>query len=257
MSFTHYSRSPSSAAVHKWIFLSPHFDDVALSCGGLAWELAQQGEAVSVWTICAGEPSPGALSPFAEALHRRWQAGTEVVAQRRQEDRASCAAMGAWPLYSSIPDCIYRRGGAQSIPLYTSERALFGPLHPLETPLVELLVREIQDRLPEGAKIVCPLAVGGHVDHRLVRQAAEMTGRGLEYYADVPYVFKQRPALEGYRWRVYPITLGGLDAWGEAVAAHTSQISSFWPDLESMRLAISEYYGEHRGLVLWEKERGR
>ncbi len=39
-----------------WIFLSPHLDDVALSCGGLVLDLAQQGFVVDNWTLMGGYP---------------------------------------------------------------------------------------------------------------------------------------------------------------------------------------------------------
>ena len=67
----------------EWIYLSPHFDDVALSCGGLLWEQAQAGEGASVWTICAGEVPAGQLSPFAQSLHERWEKGQGAAVQRR------------------------------------------------------------------------------------------------------------------------------------------------------------------------------
>ncbi|MBN2499463.1 MAG: PIG-L family deacetylase, partial [Anaerolineales bacterium] len=56
----------------KLIYLSPHLDDVALSCGGLVWEQAQAGMAVEVWSVCAGDPPPGELSEYARSLHARW-----------------------------------------------------------------------------------------------------------------------------------------------------------------------------------------
>ena len=67
----------------EWIFISPHLDDIALSCGGLVWELAHAGDQVSIWTICAGEPPVAPLSPFAESLHDRWQTGAEATQRRR------------------------------------------------------------------------------------------------------------------------------------------------------------------------------
>jgi LmbE family N-acetylglucosaminyl deacetylase len=77
-----------------WIYLSPHFDDVALSCGGLVWEQTQIGEMVSIWTVCAGEPPLGDLSPFAKELHSRWEVGQNAPNQRKNEDTRSCHRLG-------------------------------------------------------------------------------------------------------------------------------------------------------------------
>jgi hypothetical protein len=63
----------------EWIYLSPHFDDVAFSCGGLVWEQTELGDEVSIWTICAGEPPPGPVSKYAQSLHDRWKTGPSAV----------------------------------------------------------------------------------------------------------------------------------------------------------------------------------
>jgi LmbE family N-acetylglucosaminyl deacetylase len=246
-----------------WIYLSPHFDDVALSCGGSVWEQTQRGESVSIWTICAGDRAPAPLSPFAETLHQRWQTGLDAVPRRKEEDLASCQVMGASPTYFSIPDCIYRVG-PDNTPLYTSEEAIFGSLHPLEAPLLAQLAADLARCLPEQGDVVCPLALGGHVDHRLVHAAAwqalqDRSTRRLWFYADVPYVIQQATTLEdirqgGWKSHTIPLSSEGLAAWQEAIAAHASQISSFWPDLERMRNAIRRYCEENGGLVLWQKD---
>lgn len=239
-----------------WIYLSPHFDDVALSCGGLAWEQARRGDGVEIWTICAGDPPPGAISPFAESLHQRWQTSHDAPAQRREEDKASCAVMGASAIHLPYPDCIYRRSEAENAPLYPSENAIFGPLHPLDAPIVEQLKDELRLRLPEGAEVVCPITIGGHVDHRLVRAGADRLGRRLWYYADVPYVFSHpgdlaRLIQANWTRQVFAISDAGLAAWQQAVAAHASQITTFWPNMEAMRAAIGGYCRENESLRLW------
>lgn len=274
------------------IFLSPHFDDIALSCGGLVWQAAGKGEAVSIWTICAGEIPPGPLSDFAEKLHARWQTGREAVAQRRVEDAASCQIMGASHRWLDVPDCIYRSGAypsntgkpghsaaanppstypsladpesagevghpaARAAHLYTEE-TLMGPVHPAETPLIQSLAAQLRLELPAQAQVVSPLALGGHVDHRLVRAVAEMLGRPLLYYADYPYVLHTAAELEHLRaagWHTlhYPISTAALYAWQQSVAAHASQISSFWPDMEAMRWAIAAYSEQNQGVLLWQ-----
>ncbi len=239
-----------------WIYLSPHFDDVALSCGGLVWEQASAGERVEVWTICAGSPPPGSLSPFAEALHQRWETGLLAAGQRQEEDLRSVEILGAGCRRFSLPDCIYRRAPDGRF-LYASEEALFGPVDPDEAGLVGRLAAELSALLkPGSARLVCPLALGHHVDHQLTRAAAEKTGTPLWYYADYPYVLKERARLEelqgqGWKSRRFPVSEAGLQAWISSIEAHTSQISTFWPDLEAMRSAMRTYWEENRGVRLW------
>ncbi|MCU0485242.1 MAG: PIG-L family deacetylase [Anaerolineales bacterium] len=232
-----------------WIYLSPHFDDVALSCGGLVWEQVKQGDAVSVWTICGGSPLPGqAYSAFAQQLHTRWESGPEAVVVRRAEDTASCHVMGAAWRHFQWLDCIYRTGAAGQ-PLYASEQALWGGIHPEERPLIEQLAQTFCQEIPSEAQIVCPLALGDHVDHQLVRAAAEQTGRPLRYYPDYPYVVRPEPhkrlqelRAEGWQMQHYPVTSPGLSAWQDAVSAHRSQISTFWNSPLVMKQAMEAYW---------------
>jgi LmbE family N-acetylglucosaminyl deacetylase len=252
-----------------WIYLSPHFDDVALSCGGLAWEQAQAGEQVGIWTICAGGAPEGALSPFAESLHARWGAGGEAVQARRLEDIASCELLGTSHRHFPIPDCIYRKvmhnedeGEAMDFFPYASEESITGPIHPAEQGLVRRLSAELAQALPEEAEVVSPLALGGHVDHRLARATAEGLGRRLWYYADYPYALKAVSQLEALRlagWEMLttPVSPQGLRAWQQAIAAHKSQISTFWPDLQAMQAAIEAYRELWGGVALFVQAEGR
>jgi LmbE family N-acetylglucosaminyl deacetylase len=239
-----------------WIYLSPHLDDAALSCGGLLWEQANAGERVSVWTIFAGDPPPGPFSPFAQSLHQRWEAGPQAAAQRREEDLASCSFLGASCVHFPIPDCIYRMD-TSGVHLYTSEEAIMGEIHPAEIDLIASLGDTLARQLPRDAILVSPHAIGGHVDHRLTRRAAERVGYPLWFYADYPYVLKETARLyqPGTDWgepHSFPISQAGLEAWVSSVGAHRSQISTFWPDLTAMRAEIEEYSRRLGGAVLWE-----
>lgn len=243
----------------EWIYLSPHLDDVALSCGGLLWEQAQAGDRPQIWTICAGDPPLGPLSPFAAALQNRWETGAAASHQRRQEDINACRILQAEYRHFPLPDCIYRRDEGESGYLYTSEESLFGALDKRDLGLVEGLKDELAQALPDKAQLVCPLSVGGHVDHRLTRLAAERLGGVYWYYADYPYILDHGDQLAQFispNWQEiwFPISNAGMKAWQAAVAAHRSQISTFWPDLEAMRAALDAYVRQDiRGMAvrLW------
>jgi LmbE family N-acetylglucosaminyl deacetylase len=244
-----------------WIYLSPHFDDVALSCGGLAWEQAQQGNRVSIWTICAGNPLAGDLSPFARALHERWNFDQQAPYQRQQEDMQSCHRLGAEPRYFSLPDCIYRRDEKTCEFMYASEEALNGPIHPGDTASIATLREELKLALPVDATLICPLALGNHVDHQLIRLAAEGLKQLAWYYADFPYVSRDETQLwqlarEGWLSQVFLLSPQGLEAWIYSIQAHASQINTFWEDELAMRQAVTHYFLENGGIRLWRPPRG-
>lgn len=228
----------------EWIYLSPHLDDIAMSCGGLVWEQAMAGEHVTIWSICAGDPPDTPLSPLAQSLHDRWETGREAVALRREEDARSCAALGAIPRHFTWPDVIYRSYPHTGQPVITANEELFTAAP--EDHLVIELSEVLAGQTPPGSQLVCPLALGCHVDHLLVRAAAERTGRRLLYYADYPYILTSPELLAAMERKAdlrrgAAISEAGLAAWQSAIRAHRSQISTFWRDEREMALALSNY----------------
>jgi LmbE family N-acetylglucosaminyl deacetylase len=242
----------------RWIYLSPHFDDVALSCGGLVWEQVQAGSAVIIWTVCAGSAPVGKLSPFAKELHIRWKVNEDATTQRRIEDLNSCRRMGATWQHFNLPDCIYRQDPRSGEYMYSSEASLNGTLHPADTFTSVSLQQEIKSFQSSDTVLVSPLGLGNHVDHQLTRQVAEGQGYSTWYYADYPYVLRCKEKLdemqqEGWVSQVFPISPDGLVAWQDSIAAHGSQISTFWKGEPEMRLAVLEYLDENKGIRLWKK----
>jgi LmbE family N-acetylglucosaminyl deacetylase len=241
----------------RWIYLSPHFDDVVLSCGGLVWEQTHGGIPVEIWTVMAGDPPVGAESSLAQQMHADWQTknSQETVAIRRGEDQNAARRVGAAIRHLSVPDAIYRRSKTGT--LYYPE-GIFVPPNPRESDLVDEIARQVSENLTQYDTIVCPLAIGGHVDHILTRKAVEALGRPLWYYADVPYVFRYpeelSPATAGMTGKNFFISAQGLAGWQESIAAHASQVTSLFANVTDMRQKIKEYAQNSNGLTLWERE---
>jgi LmbE family N-acetylglucosaminyl deacetylase len=252
------------AAQH--IYLSPHLDDAALSCGGSIYRQSQRGESIAVITVFAASPPPGdPLSPFARSLHDRWHASApdahfdDPPAARRAEDRRALAALGEniAVIHHPLPDCIYRLDPATGAALYASESAIFSPVHPADPALAAL--RRLPP-LPPGAVLYAPLAVGGHVDHRLLRKvtlACDAPPGAIRFYEDYPYAAHPGavesalgdPAL----WEpvVVPLDEAVLSAKIAAIAEYHSQISTFLPDLDAMAAAIRAYSRAVGGERFW------
>ena len=240
----------------RTIYLSPHLDDAVFSCGGMIWKQASRDEKVEIWTVCAGDPPDGPLSPYAELLHVQWGTGREAPAVRRQEDRAACRIMGAAYRHLSFQDCIYRRSPDGEW-LYDAE-TLNGELKPVDEAQVETLVEFLVLSLHADDRLLCPLTVGSHVDHRLVRRAAERSGHPLAYYVDMPYILRApssvEPLVEKMKAANEAVGKDGLKAWMDAVAAYTSQISSYWCSMEAMKEEISAY--GINGIPIWSPRPG-
>lgn len=224
------------------IYLSPHLDDAALSCGGEIVLQTRAGGRVWVVTVFAGDP-PGPLSPFAQVMHQVWGLGDDAPAARRAEDLAALALLGAVALHWDLPDCIYRCDAAGA-PLYADPGALWGAIHPADEALVEPLARRIA-ALPAADVLYAPLGAGNHVDHRLLRRAAEASGRALVFYEEYPYA-EDPAAVEAAVGPELSAELVLLDeealaARSAAVACYRSQISSFWRDVAEMDERLRAY----------------
>lgn len=237
---------------YQSIFLSPHLDDAVLSCGGRIFQERQGGQSVLVFTVMAGDAPPASLdAPFVAALHARWEldAVPNAVAVRRAEERAALTVLGVDGAHGPWPDCIYRRHPATGAFLYHSESALFGPILPVEAELASRVAQRLADLpLADGGRVYVPLTAGGHVDHRIVRQAAEAWGAPqgeLVYYEDYPYA-EQRAQVEmlterGWRSELFPLTETSLQAKIIAVLCYRSQISTFFKDQDETRRRLSAF----------------
>ena len=239
------------------IVLAAHLDDGVLSCGGQIFQRTQAEEGVLVATVMAGD-AKGSASDYAQSLRDRWQLDTSAEAQRRAEDAAACAVLGADFLHWPIPDCIYR-GGADGAMYYQSDDEIFGPVHPGEAGLVADVVALLRD-LPPAEQVLAPLTVGNHVDHIFVRQAAEeVFGARLGYYEDYPYAQKEgsvQAVLDrtgsGWEATVYPLSEAALRAKIEAILAYRSQFSTFWTDRADLERQVRGYAERVGGERVWK-----
>lgn len=239
----------------RWIYISPHLDDAVLSAGGRIYDQSRAGERVEIWTLNCGFPPEGDLSPLAQVLHFQWgfSSAEETVRLRRAEDAKATARVGAQAVHFDFLDCIYRRG-ADGEPLYPMD--IFAAPHTSEAGLPARIGAALAQRLEADDALVCPLGVGGHVDHVLARKAVEGLNRPLWYYADVPYLLSHPEALgpltNGARPEVQKVSSAGLSAWVDGIAAYASQLSTLFENPEKWREAIEKYARE--GFCLWKFE---
>jgi LmbE family N-acetylglucosaminyl deacetylase len=237
----------------RWIYLSPHADDAALSAGGLIFDQSRQGVEVEIWTLFSGIPATEYLSGFAREMHAKWGTTTarETVLLRREEDARAAAVLGARVRRFDFLDAIYRQG-ADGTALYGDP--VGASLSEADKGLPEQIAREVRWWVQPDDRIVCLLGIGGHVDHVLVRKAAESLGRPLRFVADFSYILKDPEsvgaATSGLQASASPVSAAGLGAWIEAVHAYRSQLRAVFEELDE-ELAIREYWKSNGGLRFW------
>jgi LmbE family N-acetylglucosaminyl deacetylase len=237
----------------RWIYLSPHLDDAVLSSGGLVYEQTQAGIPVEIWTCMCGDPHLVECSPFAQELHARWgfSSAEETIHARREEDQIAASIVGATVLHFDFLDCIYRRDKNGDW-LYSE---ISVPPHEADADYPAQIASAISARLNPDDVLVCQLALGSHVDHVIVRRAAELLGRPLRYVVDVPYIFYKPHELEpkaaGMGESTQRIGEAGLTRWVEAVWAYKSQFPVLGEKFDTPKKAeqaIRNYWAERQGI---------
>lgn len=237
-------------APDRHIFLSPHYDDIPLSCGGTVSTLAAAGRQVDVVVIFGAPPSPDQqLSEFAQELHRRWGVSvSDVITRRRAEEETAAAILGARVRVLEFPDAIYRGNW------YVSEETLMGEPAPDERQLPQRIAARIADQVApaESVRFYAPLGIGGHVDHRLVFGAGVHLARGgadVWFYEDLPYGVRPGALERRLAMGAEPVSVAGVvpvaDAWErkiDAIMAYRSQLAAVFHQIAegTERRAISE-----------------
>src|SRR6478609_4050960 len=103
------SATAMDSPVEFHLFLSPHYDDIALSCGGTVARLTRAGQAAEMVTVFGAEPDIAELTAFAEMQHGRWGLSpADVIAARRAEEAAAAGLLGTRVRFLSFHDAIYR-----------------------------------------------------------------------------------------------------------------------------------------------------
>jgi len=179
----------------------------------------------------------------------------DAYALRRAEDLVACQIVGARYRHLPFLDCIYRQSKDGSW-LYPSEESIFGELSMEDAPTTYALQTFLATILRADDILVIPLTVGNHVDHQLVRIAAQELDRPLLYYADAPYVIKHPEkiikATQNFEPQLYNFSLQSLASWQDASQAYQSQLDVLFEGAEKMRSTIGIYYQKEKGLRLWK-----
>ncbi len=218
----------------RHIFLSPHYDDIALSSGGTAAVLSAAGRTPEVALIFGDHPDPAVpLTAFAQKLHRQWgMSADEVISGRRAEESVASMALGTCDRFLPFRDAIYR--GER----YLGDDDLFGTVKPDESEIPGQIIEALR-LCEDGAgstRIYAPLAIGYHVDHQHAYLAGlELIRRGWEvwFYEDLPYGLRQdnvdarRDQVAADNLAAGP-TVDVTSAWNrkiDAIMAYPSQLA--------------------------------
>jgi len=146
------------------VVLSPHLDDAVLSAGGAIAAATAAGErAVAVTLFTEGAKGDA----------------------RRAEDSRALALLGAEAVHLGLLDAPERRG----IPLDLKALCDDAVVDDADVAAVVSALTPVLWSL-QPTRVLAPLGVGRHIDHRTVFEAARIAApRELAFYEDRPYAF--------------------------------------------------------------------
>ena len=144
-------------------YLAPHADDVALSCAGHVRAEVAAGRPVTLVTV--------------------FLSGHDADTRRAEDERAA-AILGCQYLCLGLFDAADRPEVHGRLGVFSR----FGPPH---LGITSEVVARLLWHITAPAELRAPLAVGGHIDHRIVHEAARALAYqqrlALWYYEDQPY----------------------------------------------------------------------
>jgi len=224
------------------LFVSPHLDDSAFSCGGTMALLARSGWRVVLATVFTRSvPNPTGFALDCQ-LDKGLPASVDYMALRREEDRGAARILGAQPVHLGLPEAPHRGYGSAK-ELFAGVREGDGIWHDA----AERLDRLLEERSPDA--LFAPQALGDHADHLQIVRALDELGVSGEaiWYRDAPYAVRE-PAVQ----QPGPLLPLGLTETAvgveealphklDACAAYATQLGFQFGGEEPMRRVLSAF----------------
>jgi LmbE family N-acetylglucosaminyl deacetylase len=225
----------------RHLFLSPHFDDAVGSCGGTIARLVSLGHSVRILTAFGGIESEPFSMP-ARVLHAEWKL-EQPVRDRRLEDASACRILGCEASFLDFPDAIYRHTD-KGRHLYPTFESLRGSPSSEDSTLPVRLAERVRGYLSdENTVVYCPLAIGAHVDHVIVRDCGRIISTRhsrVLFYRDFYYDRQSNGETEASDMTGVNVTL--TLAEGRAKLAAFSEYKSQISDLFTTPSAMKSYF---------------
>lgn len=223
------------------LLLSPHLDDVAFSCGAVAFALAERGWTTRLCTVFTRSvPDPRGFA-LACQTDKGIDAAIDYMALRRDEDAAAGRCLNATELlWLDLPEAPHRG--------YDAAPALFGPFVAGDDvqPAVDAALAPL---LAAADLVLAPQGIGDHVDHRRVRDAVLRlaSAERVAWYRDTPYAIRHPEAAapaavrDGRSEAGVALGEAALVAKLDACAAYTTQLGFQFGGAEIMRATLAGF----------------
>lgn len=178
--------------IDKIMLLSPHHDDIAFSLGGMIAMYHTQG--ISYYLVNIFNKTCYCLPDFETK---------DINEQRNIEDDRFAKRFGLIKTNLGLSD--------SSVLGHTAHSETISSPSDIRRPI---LIRELNSifKHVEPDRIFCPIGIGGHIDHRMVKEVCLEMFRGsynnLVFYEDLPYAYDCNPKhIESIISKAIPLRL--------------------------------------------------
>jgi len=151
------------------VYISPHLDDVALSCGGRILSERALARSVLVVTVFTADAGPCRNIP------PRVRARVGEMERRRREDERAMERLGVDSLWLEYPEAIFRDR------VYHTLYGAFSRMATSDRDVIARLASEFHELLERvrPQRVYWPLGVGHHADHRVVFEAGVLVAESI------------------------------------------------------------------------------
>lgn len=225
------------------IFISPHLDDAAFSCGGTLARLAADGWQTILCTVFTKSvPHPQGFALFCQ-LDKNLPAEIDYMKLRRAEDYQAAKILNASEvLHLNFAEAPHR--GYESAPELFAEIKTGDEIWRHVAEHFNLL-----DEIHQPDLIFAPQGLGNHVDHRQTLRAVResLAAEKTCWYRDAPYAIHQpdAPPIDLPIDNLSEISLDVapyLESKITACAAYTSQINFQFGGADRLKTALYDFH---------------
>lgn len=195
-------------------FISPHLDDAVLSCGELILELADKTDitVANVFTEASDGPLTLSVRAFLKQCDR--DDSKKLFEERKSEDKEAFDSIGVKVKNLEFVDAQWRKKDKlnwfekifgrlipELIHIYPVYRwhIINGKISKLDQAMMARIKLELLNLVgyDDNFIIFCPMAIGGNVDHLIVRECClDIFKNNLLLWSDFPYNSKDKVDFE-------------------------------------------------------------
>ncbi len=178
------------------VFISPHFDDVILSCGELLRQLSGKVTitVVNVFTKAHSGPYTISAKKFLKDSGHTMDA-VKLYKKRLLEDTDAFAEFDVKVVNLGLTDALFRKKKNPSI--FGKVLAEFDHVYPTyrwhmtalssKDEALTTLESKLHAYTGEDTLVFSPIGIGSHVDHLVVKKVCEKLFPHIVFYEDFPY----------------------------------------------------------------------